>query len=188
MSRNPHPVSLFAFAIMLPLFAGCSMSDANASSSLTATAEMLDEKGQKIGTAELRQVGDAVVIDMQVTGLTPGEHALHIHNTGNCHTPGPDGKAFSEAGAHFNPTAKKHGKDNPGGPHAGDLPNFKANPDGTAKVSVEAKLVTLVEGKPNSLFPPAGTCLVIHSGPDDYKTDPTGNSGDRVACGVIKKK
>ena len=105
-----------------------------------------------------------------------------------CHTPGPDGKAFSEAGAHFNPTGKKHGKDNPDGPHAGDLPNFTVKDDGTATVHVEAKLVTLVEGEPNSLFQPNGTCLVIHSGPDDYRTDPTGNAGDRVACGEIKKK
>jgi Cu-Zn family superoxide dismutase len=127
---------------------------------------------------------------MEVSGLTPGEHALHIHNKGDCHTPGPDGKAFTAAGDHFNPFGKKHGKDNPEGPHAGDLPNFTADADdadGRARVRCENSLVTLEEGQPNSLFVPGGTCLVIHAGADDYKTDPAGNAGARVACGVIER-
>jgi Cu-Zn family superoxide dismutase len=161
---------------------------AEATPTLRAVAEMLDEGGRKIGSATLTQVGDKVQIEMDVRNLKPGEHALHIHNTGDCHTPGPDGKAFTNAGEHFNPTNKKHGRDNPDGPHAGDLPNFTVAADGTAKVKVDNALVTLESGKSNSLFQPGGTCLVIHAGPDDYKTDPSGNSGDRVACGVIKRQ
>ena len=186
-----HRSSSFLSLVFLTVVPACCSKDtgtASAAAKLSATADMLDEKGTKIGTAELRQTGSGVEIEMQISGLPPGPHALHIHNVGNCHTPGPDGKAFSEAGAHFNPYGKKHGVENPEGPHAGDLPNFTAGSDGTATVKVEAKLVTLEDGKPNSLFHPGGTCLVIHAKPDDNKTDPTGNSGDRIACGVIRRR
>lgn len=183
-----NPILVLSLAVVTIFPCACAANRADAGKPLTAFAEMLDERGAAIGTAELRQVGDAVVIEMKVTGLTPGEHALHIHNTGNCHAKGPDGKAFGGAGAHFNPTGKKHGKDNPEGPHAGDLPNFTADASGRASVLVENRLVTLAEGRPNSLFQPGGTCLVIHAGPDDYKSDPSGNAGDRVACGVIVRK
>jgi Cu-Zn family superoxide dismutase len=93
---------------------------------------------------------------------------------------------FKSAGPHFNPDNKKHGSKNPDGPHAGDLPNFDVGPDGTAKVSVVAPNVTLGDG-PNSLFHPEGTALVIHEKADDYMTDPAGNAGARIACGVVQK-
>lgn len=180
-------MSGFTFAVACALLAACAPDEQppGSAAELTAVAEMLDESGRKIGTAVLRQVGGGVEIEMSVQDLTPGEHALHVHNVGNCHTPGADGEAFTHAGEHFNPTNKKHGRDNPDGPHAGDLPNFTVAADGTAVVEVRNDLVTLESAKPNSLFQPRGTCLVIHAGPDDYKTDPAGNAGDRIACGVI---
>jgi superoxide dismutase, Cu-Zn family len=113
--------------------------------------------------------------------LVPGKHGLHIHEAAICE--GPD---FKTAGAHFNPTNKKHGFENTKGPHAGDLPNLSVSTEGTVTADMVAKNVTLEEGKPNSLLKPGGTSLIIHSGPDDYHTDPAGNSGSRVACGKIQ--
>lgn len=139
-----------------------------------------DAQGKEVGKATLVE-SDGVTITADFSGLPPGVHAMHIHTVGECH--GPD---FKSAGAHFNPFEKKHGLENPEGPHAGDLPNFEVKEDGTAHVEVTAKSVTLGEGK-NSLFQPGGTCLVVHEKPDDHKTDPAGNAGARIACGVIVK-
>jgi Cu-Zn family superoxide dismutase len=146
-----------------------------------ATAEMLNAEGKKIGSASFTETTDGVRIHVQLSQLPPGTHAMHIHNAGECH--GPD---FKSSGAHFNPFGKKHGAKNAEGRHAGDLPNFEVKADGTAEVDVTAKLVTLKEGK-NSLFQSGGTCLMIHEKADDESTDPTGNAGERLACGVIKK-
>ena len=189
-TRFARPRLLSFAAVPLALLAACSKADGTvaAAGRSTAGADLLDRHGKKVGSALLRQTAAGVEIEMEVSGLTPGVHALHIHTTGDCHTPGPDGTAFAAAGAHFNPFGKKHGLDNPEGPHAGDLPNFTAAADGSAKVKVEARLVTLETGKPNSLFQPGGTCLVIHEKADDGKTDPAGDSGERVACGVITRK
>jgi Cu-Zn family superoxide dismutase len=122
-----------------------------------------------------------VRIDLDVAQLPPGTHGVHVHTVGKCE--GPD---FKSAGGHFNPTGKKHGKDNPDGPHAGDLLNFEVGADGRATTSVTDANVTLGPGA-NSLFQPGGTAVVIHQGPDDYKTDPAGNSGARIACGVVQR-
>lgn len=147
-----------------------------------AKAEIKDKDENVVGTATFTQTEEGVRVDVEITKLPAGEHAMHIHTVGECH--GPD---FKSAGAHFNPEGKKHGLENPEGPHAGDLPNFTVAEDGTAKVSVVAKLVTLKEGEKNSLFIEGGTCLVVHAKPDDNKTDPAGNAGDRIACGLILK-
>ena len=120
-----------------------------------------------------------VKIALEVEKLPPGPHGFHIHAVGRCDPPD-----FASAGAHFNPEGKKHGLKNPEGPHAGDLSNLVVGPDGTAKATASAPRVTLGAG-PNSVFQPGGTALVIHAAPDDDVTDPAGNSGARIACGVI---
>jgi superoxide dismutase, Cu-Zn family len=146
-----------------------------------AHADIVNAQGQKIGTAKLVASHGGVRIDLDVKQLPPGMHGIHIHAVGKCE--GPD---FKTAGGHFNPEMKKHGKDNPEGPHAGDLMNITAGSDGSVKTSLVAEHVTLGEG-PNSLFHEGGTAIVIHEKEDDYKTDPAGNSGARIACGVIQK-
>jgi superoxide dismutase, Cu-Zn family len=146
-----------------------------------AHADMMNAKGEKIGTATLTQVPGGVRVEASLTQLPPGVHALHIHTTGRCEAPG-----FMSAGGHFNPSMRQHGKDNALGAHAGDLPNFEVDAQGKAQVTVTAEGVTLGEGS-NSLFHTGGTALMVHAGADDYKTDPTGNAGARLACGVIQK-
>ncbi len=147
----------------------------------TARAEIYNAKGEKIGSATLREADGGVRIELELSQLPPGSHALHIHAVGKCDAP-----SFQTAGPHFNPEGKKHGTRNPEGPHAGDLPNFEVGADGRAKVSLVASHVTLGDG-PNSLFHPEGTALVIHEKADDYMTDPAGNAGARIACGVVQK-
>ena len=147
----------------------------------TAHADIVNATGDKIGTATLVPSAGGVRIDLSVSQLPPGTHGIHIHTAGKCE--GPD---FKTAGAHFNPADKKHGRDNPAGPHNGDLPNIEVGPDGKATTSLLDTNVTLSDG-PNSLFHDGGTSIVIHAMQDDYKTDPAGNSGARIACGVIQK-
>ncbi|MGA2389637.1 MAG: superoxide dismutase family protein [Candidatus Sulfotelmatobacter sp.] len=147
----------------------------------SAHADIVNAQGQKIGTARFLAAKSGVKIEVNVSQLSPGTHGIHIHNIGKCE--GPD---FTSAGPHLNPEAKHHGKDNPEGPHAGDLLNIEVKPDGTGKATLHDAMVTLGEGT-NSLFHDGGTAIVIHAKEDDYKTDPAGNSGPRIACGVIQK-
>ena len=146
-----------------------------------ATATLKTAQGVEVGTATITPAsgGSAVQITASFSKLPPGTHAIHIHNVGKCEAPD-----FTSAGGHFNPASKQHGKDNPQGAHAGDLPNFEVAADGTAKVSVTVPGVSLAD---TSLFHAGGTALMIHAAADDYKTDPTGNAGARLACGVIQK-
>ncbi len=147
----------------------------------TAKADLADAQGKEVGKAEFTQTPDGVRIALTLSGLAPGQHAFHIHNVGKCE--GPD---FKSAGAHFNPYNKKHGLKNPEGPHAGDMENIEVGSDGTGTAEIANKQVTLAEG-PNSLFLEGGTAIVIHASPDDNVTDPAGNAGARIACGVITK-
>lgn len=145
------------------------------------TIALNDAAGKSVGTAVISGTKTGVSIALNLKGLPAGAHAVHIHQTAKCEAPG-----FTTAGGHFNPTAKKHGMDNPEGPHAGDMANFTVDADGNAKATVTDNNVTLTDG-PNSIFTAGGTALMIHATADDMKTDPSGNAGARIACGLIVK-
>jgi Cu-Zn family superoxide dismutase len=149
----------------------------------SAHADITNGQGAKIGTAKLSSTKDGVKIAVSVAQLTPGMHGIHIHTVGKC-----EGPAFTTAGGHFNPTTAHHGANNTMDPHphAGDLPNLTVGADGKGKLTFVDTAVTLGDGA-NSLFHDGGTSLVIHAKADDLMSDPSGNSGDRVACGVIEK-
>ncbi len=148
-----------------------------------ATAVMKDAKGNTVGMASFTEEANGPVhINVNVRDLKPGLHGIHIHNKGNC-----IGPSFTSAGEHHNPLGKEHGLNNPKGPHAGDLPNLKVGKDGTGHMSVTTNRVTLSPG-PNTLFTANGTSLIIHADPDDQITNPAGNSGARIVCGIIEKK
>jgi Cu-Zn family superoxide dismutase len=147
----------------------------------SAEATLKDKDGKQVGVATLIQTGEGVRIAVTGYRLPPGEHGVHVHEVGQCQPP-----AFASAGGHFNPAKRKHGLQNPEGPHAGDLPNLKVSAAGEGGIDYTTKLVTLSPG-PSSLLGGNGTTIVIHSAADDGRTDPTGNTGDRIACGVITK-
>jgi Cu-Zn family superoxide dismutase len=148
-------------------------------SAQTAKAALKDQKGTDVGTVELTQTQAGVLLRLSLKGLPAGERAFHIHAVGKCEPP------FTSAGPHFNPGNHKHGLlAGPG--HAGDMPNLHIPASGALEVEVLNTAVTLEKGKPNSVFQKEGTAIVIHAGKDDYKSDPAGNAGDRIACGVIQ--
>jgi superoxide dismutase, Cu-Zn family len=172
--------NLFMIPALLCICAAAALADTAPKS---AHADIVNAQGAKIGTAKLKAVSGGVQIAVTVSGLSAGDHGIHIHAVGKCE--GPD---FKTAGGHFNPTNAHHGVNNAMDPHphAGDLPNLTVAADGKGSASVLDKDVTLGDG-PNSLFHDGGTSLVIHAKADDLMSDPSGNSGDRVACGVIQK-
>ena len=146
-----------------------------------AHVDVKDATGQSVGTAMLSATKEGgVSIAINFKGLPPGEHALHFHQTAKCEAP------FTSAGGHFNPGMKKHGMENPEGPHAGDMANFTVAADGTAKATILNAKVTLGAGD-NSVYANGGTALMIHAKADDMKTDPSGSAGDRIACGLVVK-
>ena len=162
-------------AAVMALVAGTAL----AQSAPTASAALKDAKGKDLGTVTLTQKPGGVVVRGELQGLPPGWHAIHIHAAGKCE---PD---FAAAGGHFNPNTVKHGLTG-NQPHAGDLPNIFADQQGNAKFEAFTHGVSTSDGA-NSLFGGDGTAIIVHAGADDYVTDPAGASGDRIACGVIKK-
>lgn len=147
----------------------------------TAKAALKDQAGKDVGTVQLVETPHGVLLKLALKGAVPGEHAFHIHAVGKCEAP------FTSAGGHFNPAGKKHGLAVAEGAHAGDMPNLHIPPSGELMVEVLNGMVTLAKGKPNSVFDADGSAIIIHAGVDDYKSDPTGNAGDRIACGVISE-
>jgi len=171
-------------------FAACSLLTvalpaASKAANKPVTVTLKDAAGKTVGTAKLSDGpgGAGVKIAATLTGLPPGEHAFHIHTTAKCEAPG-----FTTAGGHFNPESKHHGINNEmtPKPHDGDMANFTVGPKGTAKISLTNAQVTLGDGA-NSVFAGGGTALMIHAKGDDLKSDPSGNAGDRIACGTITK-
>jgi Cu-Zn family superoxide dismutase len=146
----------------------------------TAKTTLKNAEGKNVGSAELSQLPAGVLIKLSLNGVPAGEHAFHVHAAGKCEPP------FTSAGGHFNPDSKKHGLMANEGHHAGDMPNLHIPQDGALAIEVVNASVTLEKGKPNSLFGPNGTALIVHAGKDDYKTDPTGDAGGRIACGVVQ--
>lgn len=164
---------------------GCASAPSPLNRVAAAYATISDTAGVKRGTAELWQDVDKIVhVNVQLAGMPPGAHAIHFHATGKCDGSGTS--PFASAGGHFNPLGRQHGLDNPAGPHAGDAPNFTVAADGTAHVSFTTDRVSLTEGS-TSLFDADGTALVIHASADDQISQPAGNAGARIACGVVKQ-
>ena len=172
---------IVALAAAAGLLAGCATVSAPVANN--ARADLHNASGQVVGSATFTQVGSALRVLVEVQGLPPGPKGVHVHAIGTC-----DGPAFASAGDHFNPHGRQHGALNhPKGPHAGDLPNITVGADGKGRLETMTELMTLGSGT-GGLFDTDGSAIVVHAAPDDFKTDPTGNSGARIACGVILRK
>jgi Cu-Zn family superoxide dismutase len=177
MQRAPRH-AIFISALALFLIAACrpTMSEVR-----RATAPLVNAGGQEVGELTLRDApGQAVTIDGELRGLPAGTHGIHFHAVGQCDAAGQ----FASAGAHFNPAARKHGLESAEGPHAGDLPNLVVGADGRATVRMTTPRVTLGR-EAASVLDSDGSALVVHAAADDQRTDPSGDSGARIACGVI---
>lgn len=175
---------LLMSAAGLAALAGCMANDGmepmdNGASMATATADIRDGAGRSVGTATATQSGDSIRISIESTGLPQGAHGAHVHMVGSCVPP-----AFTSAGDHWNPTGREHGKDNPNGMHMGDLPNLLVGTEGrgTLEYTIPGAWVS---GGAMPLLDADGAAIVIHAGADDYRTNPSGNSGARIACGVF---
>jgi Cu-Zn family superoxide dismutase len=189
----PHalPSRLLAAFAFLALVACDSRRDRDADDTLAADsvvavardpdarATMRDESGRELGILTLTDTANGISIAGTLRNLPPGEHGFHLHMTGAC-TP-----AFEAAGGHWNPTGRKHGRDNPDGPHLGDLANITVLPDSSVRIAAVTPGGS-IDGV-NALLDTDGAAVMIHAGPDDYRTDPSGDAGGRLACGVVER-
>lgn len=161
------------------LLAGCSSVPGPVTETIAQTT-LLSANGETVGAGQLLTDGSTLSLAVTVNGLEPGEHGFHLHTTGRCKAPD-----FKSAGGHLNPDNNEHGTLNPQGAHLGDLPNLVAGATRSASVEVDIGRDTPI--RRSQMFDADGTALVIHAGPDDYRTDPAGNAGARVACGVMQQ-
>lgn len=161
-----------ALAAAAAAAAGCAAVDVPVSAPPVA---LINSSGQPIGTLTPAQTSGGVTLAILASGLPHGLHGLHVHENGRCDPPG-----FESAGAHWNPAGRRHGLNNPQGPHSGDLPNITASSGGVARETVVIAGASLA-----ALADPNGSALVVHAQADDYATDPSGNSGGRIACAVL---
>lgn len=166
----------FTIALATTLAAGAALAQ-----EMSATASLKGVDGSEHGTVTFTQTPAGVLLIAELTGLPPGEHGFHLHETGACEPP------FESAGGHYNPTEAEHGYKMVGGPHAGDMANIHVPDSGDLTIEVFNPSVTLEEGAPETLFDEDGTAVVVHAGADDYESQPSGDAGDRIACGVVAK-
>ena len=164
------PIALFALA-------GCQTVYEEAASEI-ATAQIRDRSGANVGTARLYSLGGEVTVSASFTGLPAGMKAVHLHTAGDC-----SAADFTSAGGHLNPGGHEHGTANPRGAHLGDLPNVTIAADGSGTMSTVLR--GTLEGISDDIFDADGTAIVVHEGPDDYRSDPAGAAGSRIACGVV---
>lgn len=155
-------------------------SNAASAAAPTARADLRDAQGQSKGSATATQDGTGIQVRLDATGMAPGSYAAHIHMVGACDAP-----KFESAGAHWNPTSKQHGRDNPAGMHKGDLDNLTVGADGRGSIAYTVQEASL-SGGAAALLDADGAAVLIHAKPDDYRSDPSGNAGDRIACGVLR--
>lgn len=176
MVRNASTVAIaLLLSVAVPVIAA---PDAGFPDTKSITTLLYDSQGKTVGRLTLVESAQGLVLRGTLIDLPKGTHAIHFHEIGKCEPP------FKSAGGHFNPTHKAHGMLEPGGHHAGDLPNVVVGKDGTAEFEAFAEGVTLAPG-PNTLLDADGTAIVVHAKADDYRSQPAGDSGDRIACGVV---
>ena len=169
-------IALFASALL----GGCAANTVATPKIVVARAALTAANGASAGEARVVQHGTGLSLVVAASGLTPGHHGMHFHTTGKCEAPG-----FTTAGSHLNPLVRQHGTENPASSHMGDLPNLTVGADGKAAVQVPLGLAAL--GLAQALLDADGAAIIIHATADDYRTDPTGNSGGRIACGVFQR-
>lgn len=167
-----------AVPVVLSALAGCTTM-ADMPTERVGQATLSYANGLPAGTAQLMQSGSGLTMVVAVTGMSPGPHGFHLHTIGKC-----EGPVFTSAGGHLNPYGKHHGTMDPNGPHLGDMQNLEVGPSGTATATVD--LPGERDGALADIFDADGTAVIIHAGADDYSTDPSGDAGGRIACGVLK--
>ena len=171
---------LYATGAAAALLLSACATTTNMSSEPLATAMMVSSTGAQLGTATLLENGNSLSMSIEVAGLPAGSHGFHLHTTGSCERPD-----FQSAGGHLNPAGKSHGIYSPNGAHLGDLPNLTVSDSGTAAQTFS--LVGNLADSEAAIFDADGTAVMIHAGPDDYRTDPAGDAGSRIACGVLQR-